>query len=466
MKKLHLYRTLTSCLGILLLANFFSCNKTLEQKPSVLEAALSDMGTAARLKPNVILIIGDDVGFEIPNYTGGESYSTPNINALAANGMQFPNFKPHPDGPPSRLALMTGKYNFRNWEKFGYLPTNEKSIGNLMQNAGYATCFAGKWQLGGGDTSIRNHGFAQYRVFMPFKPEENNGYDQYTRRYKNPYLYENAGYLPDTMVEGKYSEDLLYEYASNFIDSNLSKPFFLVYSHNLVQRPGSPPPDHPDYAAWNPEVDDQRDDPIYFPYMVAYMDKIVGQLVNKVNSAGIMNRTVIIYMSDNATNKDLTSIFQGQDYQGGKGSSLNAKMRIPFIAYSPGNIAAGAVDTSLVDMTDILPTLADIAGVRKPTTWGTLDGVTFSDNLIGRPANARQRKTVYCYWPRDYQKQPDKSFIFDYTYKLYDSLNGGGFFNMQSDPDELNPIPDNQLTPAELQKKTSYKNILNSVLNQ
>ena len=73
-------------------------------------------------KPNIILITADDVGYEIPHYSGGESYSTPNLDFMAANGMQFSRFRPHPDGPPSRLALNTGKYNYRNWIKFGYLP--------------------------------------------------------------------------------------------------------------------------------------------------------------------------------------------------------------------------------------------------------------------------------------------------------------------------------------------------------
>jgi len=443
-----------------------ACNKSLEKKENILAANIAiDESTAARLKANIILIIADDIGYEIPNYTGGESYTTPNIDFLAANGMQFPNFKLHPDGPPSRLALMTGKYCFRNWDKFGYLPPTEKTIGNLLKDAGYATCFTGKWQFDGGDNSIRSHGFDKYRVFMPFKPEDNNGFDQYTRRYKNPYLYENAQYLPDSFVAGKYSEDLMYDFASAFIDSNVSKPFFLVYSHTLAQRPGSPPPDHPDYPAWDPAVDDQRDDSAYFPSMIAYMDKIIGQIVNKVNTKGISNRTVIIFMSDNATNKDLTSLFQGQYYSGGKGSSVSTKLKTPFLVYAPGNIAAGAVDTSLVDMTDLLPTFADIAGVRKPTTWGTLDGVTFSDNLLGRPAPARQRNTVYCYWPREYQRLTDKSFIFDYNYKLYDTLNGGNFYNMRTDPEELNPIPDSQLTPAEQQKKTSFKSILDSRLS-
>ena len=135
---------------------------------------------------------------------------------MAANGIQFTNFFSHPDGPPSRLALMTGKYNYRNWVKFGLLADTSKTIANMLQDAGYQTCYVGKWQFDGGDASIKEHGFQYYRVFQPYNIKDNNGLDQYHRRYKSPYLYENGAYLPDSAVENKYSEDMFYKYACNF----------------------------------------------------------------------------------------------------------------------------------------------------------------------------------------------------------------------------------------------------------
>src|SRR4029453_9621619 len=108
------------------------------------------------------------------------------------------------------------------------------------------------------------------------------------RRYKNPYLYQNGQYLSDSAVKGKYSEDMMFDYASDFIDSNITKPFFLVYSNNLVQKPWSPTPDNPDYATWDPAVDDvARANKKYFPDMVAYMDKIIGKLINKIQTDGL-----------------------------------------------------------------------------------------------------------------------------------------------------------------------------------
>ena len=278
-----------------------ACNKDVKDIQP-LNASSADFSTQAA-RPNIILVIADDIGREIPTYNGGQSYSTPNLDYLAANGKQFSSFLSHLDGPHSRLALVTGQYNYRNWVHFGYLPPSSLTFANMLQSRGYATCFTGKWKFDGGDVSVRNHGFKKYLVFMPFNPDDNNGHDQFYRRYKNPYLYADAHYLTDAEVKNKYSEDMFLDYASKFIDSNKNKPFLLVYSNNLVQKPWVPTPEDPGYTAWNPAVDDDtKADTAYFPGMVAYMDKTIGRLVTKVKNASLLQRTVIIFISDNATN--------------------------------------------------------------------------------------------------------------------------------------------------------------------
>jgi arylsulfatase A len=438
---------------------FSSCRKEFDKKMS------TDGNASARMlasQPNIILIIGDDVGREIPTYNGGQSYSTPNLDFLAANGMQFPYFFSHPDGPPSRLALMTGKYCYRNWLHFGLLPPDAITIANVLRNAGYATCFTGKWQFDGGDTSIHQHGFDKYRVFMPFNPLANNGHDQFYRRYKDPYLYENAHYMGVLQTRGRYSEDMFFDYASNFIDSNLTHPFFLVYSHNLVQKPWVPAPDDPDFPGWNPGTDDvARDDSSYFPGMVAYMDKIVGKLITKVQTAGLSTNTIIMYVSDNATNTIIRSYYGGQRIKGSKDSTTFNGINVPFLVYAPGLVTPGSVDTSLVDMTDFLPTLAQI-GHASVASCKPIDGTTFYDNITG--SITKQRSTVYCYWPRDYQQKINLSYVTDYNYKLYDTLNGGNFYNIRIDKYEKNPIPDDQLTAAEHKKKIKFTKIINKGL--
>lgn len=435
---------------------FASCTKDIKQSPSVNDMS-EDFGSQST-KPNIVLIIGDDVGREIPTYNGGQSYSTPNLDYLAAHGKQFPNFLAHPDGPPSRLGMFTGVYNYHNWVKFGYLPPSSPTFANMLQNGGYKTCYVGKWQFDGGDASITSHGFEKYRVFMPFNPDDNNGHDQFYRRYKDPYLYQDAHYLSDSEVEGKYSEDMFYEYASNFIDSNKKKPFLLVYSCNLVQKPWVPTPDNPDYAGWDPATDDDtRNDKKYFPDMVAYMDKTVGKLVSKINDAGLARKTIILYVSDNATYGGITSMYKGRKVKGAKDSTVFDGINVPFLAYCPGTIAPGSVDTSLIGMQDFFPTIGNIA--KTPLApFKPLDGITFYDNLLGNLTG--QHKNIYCYWPRNYQRKIDLSYVTDYNYKLYDSLNGGNFYNIRTDVYEKSPIPDSQLTPDEKKLKNQWKKIL------
>jgi arylsulfatase A len=446
---------------IVLLLISASCNKDLKEISSVQDGS-TDLSSLTASKANIILIIGDDVGREIPTYNGGQSYSTPNLDFMAANGKQFPYFFSHPDGPPSRVALVTGEYNYRNWVKFLYLPPSSLTFANMLKNTGYSTCFIGKWQFDGGDVSIKSHGFDKYLAYMPFRPESNNGHDQFYRRYKNPYLYENGKYLTDAQVKGKYSEDMFFNYASKFIDSNKTKPFLMIYSHNLINKPWCPSPDHPDYAAWDPAVDDDVDngeDSIYFPSMVAYMDKIIGKLINKVQTAGLAQKTLIIFTSDNATYVTLRSYYKGKKIRGAKDSTVFDGINVPMIAYMPGSVAPGTVDTSLVDMTDFFPTFARIAGANT-APYKPLDGTSFYDNLMGSRSPLVQRSTVYCYWPREYQGKVDLSYVMNYTYKLYDSLNGSRFYDIRKDFYEKNPIPDNKLTPAEKSVKDRFTKIL------
>jgi len=241
-------------------------NPTIEVANSIDELQVS--------RPNIILILGDDIGYEVPHYTGGQSYSTPNIDYMAAQGLQFTHCNATPLCSPSRFMLLTGKYNFRNyfgdsWDNMGL---DQKTIANMMHDAGYKTCIAGKWQLNNGDSGIRNFGFDKYCVTDPFKDGSGED-DEKLHLYKDPSIYQNGAYLPASQVQGKYGEDMFFDYLSKFIDSNKTKPFFIYWATNLCHRPFCPTPDDPQFATWNPDHPDLDADSIYFPSMVKYFDK-------------------------------------------------------------------------------------------------------------------------------------------------------------------------------------------------
>ncbi len=441
----------------------WACTKSIKED-FIPEKEIAFDASNTTIKPNIILIVGDDVGYEIPTFSGGNSYSTPNLDFMAANGISFTDYYTNPDGPPARLSLLTGKYNIRNWERFLYIAPEDKTFANLLENKGYQTCFVGKWQLDGGHESITSHGFNKYLAFMPFNKEGNNGHDQFYHRYKNPYLYENQQWLPDSVVKGKYSEDMMYDYAVNFIDSNKDKPFLLMYSHSLCQRPWSPPPSHPDFASWNPDIDENGNGNInYFPAMVNYMDYIIGKLIHKVNTTALSAPTLIIFVSDNGTNPLITSIYKGQTVTGGKGETSRKGINVPCIAYCKNYIKPGLPDTSLIDVTDFMPTFGQLANAKIPQSWGTMDGYTFMDNLNRKPI--KERPWIYCYWPvSTYSTANDVSYIFNKEYKKYDSTSGNYFFNISNKNPELleNALKDEMLSPYEMNTKTYFDSILNS----
>ncbi|MEK6235695.1 MAG: sulfatase-like hydrolase/transferase [Planctomycetales bacterium] len=119
-----------------------------------------------RAAPNVIFIMADDMGYECVGANGSTFYKTPHLDRLAAGGMRVTHAYSQPLCTPSRVQIMTGRYNSRNYVRFGYLHPNEITFGNVMKKAGYKTCIAGKWQLLGGVEGTNNFGFDEYWMWQ------------------------------------------------------------------------------------------------------------------------------------------------------------------------------------------------------------------------------------------------------------------------------------------------------------
>ena len=453
MKKMNLF---------LLFIIFFTCISACKKEFKNIdtnENSNSGKFLSRNFKPNIILIIVDDMGYEIPTFTGGQSYNTPNLDFIASKGIQFTQAYCHPDGFPSRLASFTGKYNFRNYINWGILPMGEKTIGNMLQDAGYATCFVGKWQNDGGDLRIRAAGFEKYLVYLPYSTAVEL---DLSRRYKNPLLYENSHYLQDSITNGKYSEDLNVEYLDNFIDSNLTNPFFAVYSMALVQRPWSPTPDDPEFTNWDPSAN--LEDIKFFPSMVNYMDKKIGEILNHLKENGIRGNTLVIVTTDNGTNVKIHSMYNGVNRKGAKNATTLWGIRIPLIAMWPAKIQPGQTSNTLIDFTDFLRTFADVADVPVPTNYGILDGVSFYDNLRNIPGT--DRSWSFCQWdnnPTD--NKPVIRYINDTMYKLYDTPLYDSFYNVKNDYKEKNKLKIDSLSVQEINLRDSFIAVLQSMHN-
>lgn len=386
--------------------------------------AASTHGAEAK-RPNVILIMADDVGYECFGCYGSKEYKTPVLDKLADTGARFTHCYSQPLCTPSRVKIMTGRRNIYNYYTFGLLHPKEKTFGHMMQAAGYKTCVVGKWQLFGSNKSgaMAGKGMAPSAA----------GFDEYClwqvktkhSRFWGPGLYINGE--TKMFPEETYGPDVLVDYASRFIDQNKDKPFFLYYPMVLVHSPFVPTPDSVDRK--------NKDKKQNFVDMVQYMDKCIGRLVSQLEKSGVRENTLIMFTGDNGTHKSLSSMLNGMKIQGGKGKMTDAGTREPLIASWPGTIAKGTVCDDLVEFSDFFTTIADATGTALPTDR-KLDGVSFLPQLKGQKGNPRQ--WIYCYNnPRAKEHTPDLYFVRNKRWKLYGN---GNLYDIQSDVLEKTPV--------------------------
>ncbi|MDR2849709.1 MAG: sulfatase-like hydrolase/transferase [Verrucomicrobiota bacterium] len=404
--------------------------------------ALAGLGRAAE-RPNIVLILADDFGYECIGANGGTSYPTPNIDRLAANGMRFENCFVQPLCTPTRVQLMTGLSNIRNYTVFGRLDSSQKTFGNLFRDAGYATGIFGKWQLGSEKELPKHFGFDTYVLW------------QHLRR---PPRYANPGVdIQDEPVDyanGEYGPEIFADHAVAFIEKNKNRPFFLYYPMVLAHSPFQPSPDSP---AWDKKLTGEKlSNPKHFKSMTEYLDKNVGRIVKKLEETGLSEKTLVIFLGDNGTGREITSQFKGAPYRGGKGFTNESGMHVPFIASFPGKIKPGAVNTNLVDSTDFLPTIAEAAGIAL-TKGVPYDGFSFYPQLLGRTATPRE--WIYSWYLGQKAPGNEEVFAFDHGLKLYKQ---GTVFNVADDPLEKAPLNRDTLTDA--QKATLEK--LQAVLDR
>jgi len=378
-------------------------------------------------RPNIVLIMADDFGYECVTANGGQSYQTPHLDQLAAAGLRFEHCHVQPLCTPTRVQLMTGRFNVRNYLQFGTLLRAETTFAQLLKPAGYATGICGKWQLGRELDSPQHFGFDEACLW------------QHTRRpprYANPGLEYNG--VEKDFNQGEYGPRLVNDFALDFITRHKDGPFFLYYPMILTHNPFQPTPDSAD---WDPQaVGEKVNDHVkHFADMTAWMDKMVGRLDAKLGELGIRDNTLLLFLGDNGTLGTVTSRFQNADYRGGKGSTISHGTHVPLIASWPAVIKTGRVNGDLISSTDFLPTICEAAGVRAPAG---IDGVSFLPQLRGEPGTPRPWLYSW-YSPRQQANMTVREWAFDHRYKLY---RDGRFFELATDPEEKSPVPIDSLS--------------------
>ena len=347
---------------------------------------------------------------------------------------------------------MTGKYNYRNYEDFGYLNPDQKTIGNLLQDAGYATCIAGKWQLNG----LNRNNTGNQDVNRPF----HFGFDEYClwqlhhkssdgERYADPLITRNGEDLAGN--EDAYGPDIFCDFVLDFIDRNAGNPFFVYYPMVLVHDPFVPTPDSPE---WSDKTRRYENDTIYFDDMMAYTDKIAQRVINKLKEEEVWENTIFIFTADNGTHPSVISGTCSGQVQGGKGYSINSGNHVPFLASWKAQYKEGKVVNQLVDFADILPTFCEAAGINKSKYF--TDGKSFLSLLKGKKPAGKNEALIH-YTPRWGRDFPHSRWVMDADYKLY---RDGRFFNTTDDPLEKDPLE--YPTPPERKVKLRFRKILDA----
>jgi arylsulfatase A-like enzyme len=448
MKKLRIANLLLCCVTLCLL-HAFTLSPSRAQNRS-------------EQRPNIVLILADDLGYETLGSYGGTSYRTPHLDRLAATGMRFAHAYATPLCTPTRIQLMTGHYAYRTWLGFGLLNPQERTFGHYLKDAGYKTLMAGKWQFTSYDPPdypgaeqrrnigmrIEQAGFDEYSVWHAGHTEDKGS------RYADPVIFENGKFRTDT--KGRYGEDIWTDSIGDFMTRHRQQPFFVYYAMALPHNPFVPTPDSPE---WQDPAARHKEQTRFFKDMVEYTDKAVGKVVAKLDELGLRENTLILFFSDNGTNVRVVSRMGEKIVRGGKGTMTDAGTRVPMIANWKGKIAAGKVSDELIDSTDFVPTLAEIVNYKLPAK-AMIDGRSFAPRLRGQRGNRRE----WIYLHHDPRPGWDKDrFTLErcarnQRFKLYDD---GRLFEVAADALEERPI----LPDADTTEMAAVRLKLQSVLD-
>jgi arylsulfatase A len=401
---------------------------------------------AGATPPNIVFIMADDLGVECLNSYGGTSYRTPHLTRLAEQSMQFSHCFSTPLCTPTRVQVMTGRYPFRTgWTRLidkrpredQYLdPRVEITFGQVLKAAGYATAVAGKWQL----SHLQEHphhaeecGFDKHRLWI-WKDGE-----AIQHRYWYPVMWESGRRMNNPGLD--YGPDLCCEFLIQFMRQNARRPFFAYYPMILPHHPFFPTPSD------GPRPGRMQSDATWFGSMVRHMDTLVGRMMDAVDELGLSDRTLFIFTTDNGTKPAHTSMQNGRMVKGGKGKLSENGCHVPFIARWPGQIPAGTVSNALIDLSDVLPTLAEIGGAQMPQGV-VIDGRSFASVLIDGASGSRE-------WV--FTQLGGRRAIRDHRWKY---VSGGYLYDLQSDPSEQRALLGNDLKPEALAARRRLQALL------
>jgi arylsulfatase A-like enzyme len=327
----------------------------------------------AATKPNILIIVGDDMGYADVGFHGCKDIPTPNLDELAGSGVRFTNaYVTGPYCSPTRAGLLTGRYQnrFGHETNFGGpgggLPVTESTLADRLKNAGYATGLVGKWHLGDKATQHpQQRGFDEFFGFL-------GGAHDYA-------LAKGILRGTEPVAEMDYTTDAFGREACSFIEKHQSQPWFLYLSFNAVHTPMQATDER--LAKFAGIADKQRR--TYAAMMLA-MDDAVGNVRKKLDETGQAENTLVAFISDNGGPTMVGVTVNGsrnEPLRGSKRTTLEGGVRVPFIVSWSGNVKPGVFDKPVVQL-DLHATALAVAGVEPKPEW-KLEGVNLLPYLSG-----------------------------------------------------------------------------------
>ena len=363
---------------------------------------LSVPAHAAAPKPNLVIINIDDLGYGDIEPFGSTLNRTPNLTRMAAEGRRLTSFYAAPVCSPSRASLMTGCYPKRTLpiphvlfpgNDIGLAPS-ETTVAEVLKSAGYATCIVGKWHLGDQPEFLpTRQGFDEW-FGLPYSNDMGPAADGVKSNFGDslpagpanpqPPLPLMRGETVVQRVRATNQTELVTLYtgqALRFIAAHRDGPFFLYLAHNAVHFPLYP----------GERFRGKSQNGLYGDW-VEEMDWSVGEVLNALRTQGLAEKTFVLFTSDNGG----TARAVNRPLRGNKGSTWEGGVRVPTIAWWPGQVPAGTASDAICGMFDVLPTFAALAGGKAPTDR-KLDGVDLRPVLTGAP-DARPPHETFFYF--------------------------------------------------------------------
>jgi arylsulfatase A-like enzyme len=335
---------------------------------------------APTARPNIVILLADDLGFGDLGFTGSRDIPTPRLDQLAAESVRCTSgYVTAPQCSPMRAGLLTGRYQQRfgyEFNAFNRAPSfnqwlKESTMADRLGAAGYATGLVGKWHLGAEEPyRPLNRGFQEHFGFL-------GGANRYLLPRPPQALEAKILRNGQEVDESEYLTDAFAREAVAFIDRHKDRPFFLFLAFNAPHTPNQATQQYLDRVAHIADTDRRT-----YAAMICAMDDAIGRVLDKLRDEKLDDNTLVFFLSDNGGQLK-HSFPSNAPFRGGKGDTLEGGIRVPFLVRWAGRLPGGSAYDQPVISLDILPTALSAAGVRIDAAW-QLDGVDLLPHLSGR----------------------------------------------------------------------------------